>query len=93
VHGEVDRIAADRLQRHVVQRHLAHTIAVAGRNAIGALVDGREAEVLQDRHALGELHGRAEPIHRCMHPAWGLAVEVDGHRPIRVEPLDALDVD
>src|SRR6476659_5138404 len=74
-----------------MQRYLARAFAVARRDAIGALVDRREAEVLQDRHALRQLHGRTETVDRGMHAA-RLAVEVDGDCSVRPQSLDALDV-
>ena len=91
VHAKIDGVSADGLQRHIMQRHLARALAVARRDAIGALVDRREAEVLQDRHALRQLHGRTEAVDRGVHAA-GLAVEVDGDWFVRPQSLDALDV-
>ena len=52
VDAEVDGRAVGGLEHHVVQRDLAHAIGKDRADVIGALVDGDEAHVLQQRHAL-----------------------------------------
>jgi hypothetical protein len=62
---------------------------------IGALVDGREAQILEHRHALGEPDRRAEDVDRGVHVILGHArhaIEVDDDGMIGAEALDALDI-
>ena len=50
---------------------LALAALEARRDAVGALVDDREAEVLQHRHALRQPHGRVEAIDGGAHAGVG----------------------
>ena len=92
---EVDAGAIAGLQHHVVQRHVALAVGEARPDVIGALVDGREAHVLQHRHALGERDRCSQRIDDGVNAAGRgvrLAMKIDDHRLIGPEPLDARDV-
>ena len=92
---QLDARAIAQLQHHVVQRHVALAVGKPRPDVIGALVDGRETHVLQNRHALGERDRRAQRIDDRMDAGArlaGLAMEIDHHGLLGSEPLDALDI-
>ena len=80
------------LQRHVVEPDLRR---VGGRDLVGALVDHPEAHVFEHRHALGERDRAAVAPHLQADAALLVpvgAVEIDGERAGRRQPLDHADV-
>ena len=95
VAANIDRRAVGRFEHHVVQGDVALAILEARQDVVGALVDGREAHVLEHRHALRQADRRAEAVDGgvdAMGRRIRLAIEIDGDRAIGTEPLDALDV-
>ena len=54
--GDVDRPARGSLDRHVVEPDARVLLDPEGRDAVGALVDDAEPQVLEERHALGKRH-------------------------------------
>ena len=92
---ELDGSAVAGLQDHVVQGHVALAVGKARTYVIGALVDGREAQVLQHGHPLGQGDRRTQRIDRGVDAARGHAghaIEIDDDGMLRAQALDALDV-
>ena len=78
-----------------MQHHLALAALEVRDNTVGALIDDREAQVLEHGDALREPHRRIEPVDGGAQARLGrvhLAVEINGHRPIGAQPLDAADI-
>ena len=93
--AELERPPVECLEQHVVQHHHPPAPVDPRRQVPGPLVDHREAQVLHQGHPHRQLHGRVQAVDRRPHAVcWcsGFAIDVDGGRSLRPQPLDPLDI-